>query len=881
MSTNRTRLLVVATLVVALTTLSRAQEQTPTWPREPEAPSTPRPPAPPADVLGLVGEYESAAMRGSTAVHLYVIERDGRVMTIADRGAAVAVDTAVPKPVFTRGPGGRATRVTIGKVVYTRLQVGPEAGGQLRVTPVRSVSEVLKESQTLAPPAETGDFLPSDLVELTRLEPSIRLDVRYATTNNFLGAVFYAEARAFLQRPAAAAVVRVHRTLAALGYGILVHDGYRPWYVTKTFWDTTPADRKWLVANPNPGSRHNRGAAVDLTLYDLKTGTVVEMPSTYDESTPRAYAFYPGGTSLQRWHRALLRRVMEAEGFAVNLEEWWHFDYQDWRRYALGNVAFDKIPATRAPGAAQELEPSRALAASAVVEQTAQGTRSALPVLASFDGIGAALHAGDTPPRNPSDNSLAVGPNHIVQIVNSQLAVFAKAGTLYDTTGRVLHGPVGTHTLFAGHGEVCGSRANGDAVVRYDQLVNRWLVVMPIFRRAVVRAPGDAAVSGAARPGDPARPGQASDPGPPGRMSPLPPAPPAPPAPLPPAPAPPSDASYAICYAISTSPDPLGTFHRYVFERPLFPDYPRPAVWPDGYYVPTSTGDEVIEKHVCVVDRARMLRGEPATEQCLVVDGVNFLNTTDLDGTTLPPAGAPNIVMATGGMQLKYDIDDDGIYVWKVHVDWEHPSRTMLTGPRKIAVTPYRYLCGGQLTDCVPQPGTDRRLDAQGDKLMPRLVYRNIDGRESIVAVHSVDTAARGGGVRWYEFRLDAQGDPRLYQQSTYAPDRAFRWMASPAMDRRGNISIGYSFGTADHFAGQRFAARLATDPPGELTFHETVLAEGAAAQTSTLRWQDYTQTAVDPSDDCTIWYVGDYLKAGESSYSTRIGAWRMPGCTG
>lgn len=872
MSTARNRTLVMATLLFALTASSRAQEQTPTWPREPEAPSAPRPPAPPADVLGLVGEYESAAGGTAKPVRLYVIERDGRLMTIADRGTAVAVDTAAPKPVFTRGPGGRATMVTIGKVAYRRLQVGPEAGGQLRVTPVRSVPDVLKESQALTPPVEAGTFLPADLVELTRLEPSIRLDVRYATTNNFLGAVFYAEARAFLQRPAAAAVVRAHRALAAFGYGLLVHDGYRPWYVTKTFWETTPVDRKWLVANPNPGSRHNRGAAVDLTLYDLKTGAVVEMPSTYDESTPRAYAFYPGGTSLQRWHRALLRRVMEAEGFAVNPEEWWHFDYQDWRRYAVGNVAFDKIPATRPPDGPQAVEPLRALAASAVVEQTAQGPRPALLVFASFDGIGASLHAGDAPPRNPSDNSLAVGPNHIVQVVNSQLAVFTKAGAQYDTTGRVLHGPVGTHTLFAGHGEVCGSRANGDAVVRYDQLANRWLVVMPIFRRAVARARGDAVVDGVARPGEPARPGQASDPGPPGRMSPPPPAPPT-------AVAPAADATYAICYALSTSSDPLGSYYRYVFERPLFPDYPRPAVWPDGYYVPTSTGDDVIQKHVCVVDRARMLQGQPATEQCLIVDGVNFLNTADLDGTTLPPAGAPNLVMATGGTQLKYDIDDDGIYVWKMHVDWEHPSRTTLTGPRKLEVTPYRYLCGGQLTHCVPQPGTDRRLDAQGDKIMPRLVYRNIDGRESIVAVHSVDTAARGGGVRWYEFRLDAHGDPHLFQQSTYAPDTAFRWMASPAMDRQGNISIGYSFGTADHFAGQRFAARLATDPPGELTFHEAVLAEGAGAQTTTLRWQDYTHTAVDPSDDCTIWYVGDYVKAGESSYSTRIGAWRLPGC--
>jgi hypothetical protein len=216
-------------------------------------------------------------------------------------------------------------------------------------------------------------------------------------------------------------------------------------------------------------------------------------------------------------------------------------------------------------------------------------------------------------------------------------------------------------------------------------------------------------------------------------------------------------------------------------------------VWADGYYLPTSTGDDVIQKHVCVVDRAKMLAGLPATEQCVVVNDVNFLNTADLDGTTLPPAGAPNLVLATGGSQLHGVLDDDAIYVWKMHVDWQRPANTTLTGPATIDVTPYRYLCGGQLTNCVPQPGVERRLDAQGDKLMARLVYRQIGPRASLVAVHSVDTAAGGGGVRWYEFRLNAGGDPELYQQGTYAPDGAYRWMASPAIDRLGNISMGYS----------------------------------------------------------------------------------------
>lgn len=312
--------------------------------------------------------------------------------------------------------------------------------------------------------------------------------------------------------------------------------------------------------------------------------------------------------------------------------------------------------------------------------------------------------------------------------------------------------------------------------------------------------------------------------------------------------------------------------------RLIFPDYPRPAVWPDGYYVPTSTGDEVVQKHACVAERAKMLKGLPATEQCVVIDGVNFLNNADIDGQGLPPKGAPNVMMAAGGTQLKKVLEDDVIYAWNFHVDWKTPAKTKLIGPLKIPVAPYQYLCGGQLTNCVPQPGSERRLDAQGDKIMARLVYRKVNGHESIVAVHSVNTSAGGGGVRWYEFRLDRNRDPQLYQQGTYSPDNFFRWMASPAIDRKGNIAIGYSFGGTPNFAGQRFAARLTNDPLGQLTLQETVLVEGEGAQNVT-RWEDYTQAAVDPTDDCTIWYAGDYIKKNAASYSTRVGAFRLPGC--
>ncbi|HSG47177.1 MAG TPA: M15 family metallopeptidase, partial [Longimicrobiales bacterium] len=190
---------------------------------------------------------------------------------------------------------------------------------------------------------EEGDFRASELTELVALEPGIRLDVRYATTDNFMSSVFYDESRAFLQRPAAEGVARVHRALAAWGYGLLVHDGYRPWYVTKMFWDATPEAQRFFVANPANGSRHNRGAAVDLTLFDLATGEPVEMVSGYDEFSPRAYPDYPGGTARQRWMRELLRRAMEVEGFTVYEGEWWHFDHESWRRYAVQNAVFSDI----------------------------------------------------------------------------------------------------------------------------------------------------------------------------------------------------------------------------------------------------------------------------------------------------------------------------------------------------------------------------------------------------------------------------------------------------------------------------------------------------------------------------------------------------------
>jgi zinc D-Ala-D-Ala dipeptidase len=211
------------------------------------------------------------------------------------------------------------------------------------VDPVRPVAELLPLALAATPPVESGEFRPTDLVELTTLDPTIKLDIRYATTHDFLSTPLYSQARAFMQRPAAEALVRVQHALAREGYGLLVYDAYRPWYVTKVFWDATPPEKHNFVADPATGSRHNRGCAVDLTLYALNTGRATEMPSLYDEMSERAYPSYAGGTAKQRHLRDLLRQHMEAEGFTVYEYEWWHFDYRDWKSYAIQNVSFEAI----------------------------------------------------------------------------------------------------------------------------------------------------------------------------------------------------------------------------------------------------------------------------------------------------------------------------------------------------------------------------------------------------------------------------------------------------------------------------------------------------------------------------------------------------------
>lgn len=310
-----------------------------------------KPPPAPARWRQVIGEY------GWDYNTLFLLERDGRLNALVEWFYQYPLTEISPnvyafpawglyegeRVELRRDAAGRVIEAVMAGVRFPRRAVGTEDGLQFTVTPLRPVPELRAEALAAVPPTETGPFRTVDLVPVVSLDSTIKLDVRYATSNNFMRTPFYSSARAYMQRPAAEALARASRALRPLGYGLLVHDAYRPWYVTKMFWEGTPAAQRVFVADPSKGSRHNRGAAVDLTLYDLRTGRPVEMPGGYDEFSNRSYPHYPGGTALQRWHRALLRHAMETEGFTVYEAEWWHFDFNDWRHYPIGTETFEQI----------------------------------------------------------------------------------------------------------------------------------------------------------------------------------------------------------------------------------------------------------------------------------------------------------------------------------------------------------------------------------------------------------------------------------------------------------------------------------------------------------------------------------------------------------
>lgn len=312
-----------------------------------------RPPAKqiPDSWKGLIGEY------GWDHDVLYILEDRGQLYALIEWFDYYPLSEISPNEfcfpdyglyqgerlIFERSAAGEATAVVAAQVRFERREVGTQHGITFKITPQKPIVELRSDAMASKPPRESTDKRPNQLTEITSLIPDVRLDIRYASDNNFVGTPFYSQPRAFLQRPAAESLANVQNRLKGLGYSLLIHDAYRPWYVTKMFWDATPPSMRQFVANPANGSRHNRGCAVDLTLIEVDSGKPVEMVSGYDEFSPRAYPGYPGGTEHQRYLRELLRQTMELEGFTVYEFEWWHFDYKNWQYYAIGNEPFESL----------------------------------------------------------------------------------------------------------------------------------------------------------------------------------------------------------------------------------------------------------------------------------------------------------------------------------------------------------------------------------------------------------------------------------------------------------------------------------------------------------------------------------------------------------
>ena len=409
----------------------------------------------------------------------------------------------------------------------------------------------------------------------------------------------------------------------------------------------------------------------------------------------------------------------------------------------------------------------------------------------------------------PSDSNGAVGATQFVEWVNESFAVFDKA------TGTAVYGPAAGNTLWAGFGGGCETNNDGDPIAQYDKAANRW--IMSQF--SVATTP------------------------------------------------------YLECVAVSTTSDATGSYYRYSFQEPNFPDYPKMGVWPDAYYVSFNmfNGNSFTGARVCAFDRTKMLVGLAATQQCFQLStSFGGLLPSDLDGSTPPPSGAPNYFLNFGTNSLN---------LWKFHVDWTTPANTTLTGPTNIAVASFSEACGGGA--CIPQSGTKQDLDSLGDRLMYRLAYRNFGDHEAMVVTHSV-TAGASTGVRWYELRSPGT-TPTVFQQSTFAPDASYRWMGSIAMDKSGNIAIGYSVSSSTMFPAIRYSGRVPTDPLSTLQA-ETSIVEGGGSQLpyhgNLNRWGDYTSISVDPVDDCTFWYVNQYLiSSGSFNWGTRLGSFKFPAC--
>jgi hypothetical protein len=449
--------------------------------------------------------------------------------------------------------------------------------------------------------------------------------------------------------------------------------------------------------------------------------------------------------------------------------------------------------------------PKAAIRADTVVQQTAT-TSLPIEAVVTFPGIGLDTHYGIT--SDPPDTNGSVGKSHYVQWVNVGLAVFDKA------TGMPVLGPVDGNLLWTGFGGNCEHFNDGDPIVVYDKVADRWLLTQ-------------FAVSGS---------------------------------------------PFSQCVAVSTSPDPTGTYARYEYQFQDFNDYPKFGVWPDAYYGTFNMfrGNAFVGAKICAFERAKMLAAGPARMQCFDSTGQGGILPSDLDGATPPPSGAPNYLMNFG---------NDRLNLWKFHVDWTNPGSSTLTGPTTIGTAPFEIACNNAPNPgaCVIQPNTTELLDTLSDRLMFRLAYRNFGDHETLVVNHAV-AAGGASGVRWYEVR-DPGGTPTIFQQGTYAPDGTFRWMASIAMDKAQNVLMGYSRSGPQIFPSVFFTGRSASGPPNQLAIEKAAV-NGTGSQSNPDRWGDYSSMSLDPTDDCTFWFSTQYEGVtGQFNWQTSIVRVRFSNC--
>jgi hypothetical protein len=444
---------------------------------------------------------------------------------------------------------------------------------------------------------------------------------------------------------------------------------------------------------------------------------------------------------------------------------------------------------------------------------TATPTPTPVPsALLNFDGLGNG--GGYTPNAAPPDTNGAIGATQYVQWVNEAFAVYDK------TTGARVAGPTNGNQLFQALGSThpCAVNNDGDPVVQYDKANNRWVLTQ-------------FAVTNGATNG------------------------------------------FYECIAVSKTSDATGQYNLYAYREPNFNDYPKFGVWADGYYATYNmfAGNTFTGARLCAYDRAKMLTGAAAAEQCFQLSSsFGGVLPADLDGNIAPPAGSPEYFINFGANSLN---------VWKVHVDFTNSANSTLTGPTNLAVAAFSEACSGGT--CIPQSGTTQKLDSLADRLMYRLAYRHFaDGHEAMVVNHSVNPGTGPlSGVRWYELRVNS-GTPSVFQQGTYAIDSNSRWMGSIAMDKVGDIGLGYSVSGTGLQPSIRFTSRAPGDAAGTLRAESSIIA-GTGSQTATLsRWGDYSALTVDPVDDCTFWYTTEYLKtSGTFNWSTRIASFKLSTC--